>query len=485
MRRKALVFVAVLVVAAGIIGAQWFAGRVDRAIFTLQYGSAEEQVEAMRLLAGHVDDNEAAFQAVVDWFESAAHRNPAPEVMFEASRVFARRKPEGEGFAAAVATLQVRGLFPETRTWVDDYHHSPAVTAALLRYLVTSVPSEWPGAEANLQRELRDRPKDAVTLDLALAAWRTERRPAAVVFIGTFDAAVTETRVKATAGSATRGLDEWRLLECQRGRCTSADVLHLINTARIDAAASHNAGQSHRRLEAQQAALGSLGRPAVPALLALYDDRSPELSSFAVATLVEMNEPTILGRLAVEIEKQGRPALNAIGALQTTSPHCHGANRLLLEALSSKSEEISNVALESLRRRLAAQDLVDGVLGYVADRERFSQREVMAYENAIKSAGPNAGSYVADAMTRMLDTAGDPRDLVWIQKVLALHVLRDVGTGEALPLLARLRRDPGGYVWVTTTVTDDGRRDESHREVPFRQASDEAAKAITSRSGNS
>jgi hypothetical protein len=125
------------------------------------------------------------------------------------------------------------------------------------------------------------------------------------------------------------------------------------------------------------------------------------------------------------------------------------------------------------------------VLGYVADRERFSQREVMAYEDAIKSAGPKAGSYVADTMTRMLTAAGDPRDLVWIQKVLALHVLRDVGANDALPLLARLRRDPGGYVWITTTTTSDGRTSESHRDVPFRQASQDAIDAINQRGPNS
>ena len=496
--RKAIVFVAALLLAAAGMGLWRLAGRFDRASFALRYGSGQEQIEAMRLLADHADNPEA-LQAVVDWFKSEAHGDPAPELMAEASRAFAERKPTDDGFLAAVAALQVRGLFPETRTWVDDYEHAPAITAALLDYLVTSIPSEWQGADANLQRELSARPKDAVTLDLAIDAWRQGRLPATVKFIETFELALTEARVKASASTPAQGLDEWRLFGCQCGRCSSADVAHIINSARSDSAAvptrlirANDAGfrglpskaSSLERLDAQRTALVSLGGRAVPALVALYDDPSSVMSSFAVATLAEIDESAVVSRLAPEIRKVGAPALKAIDALQATPHDSHGANRLLMEALSSKAMEISDAALGALRRRLNEQELVDGVLGYVADRDRFSQREVMAYEDAIKSAGPQAGTYVADTMTRMLDAAGDPRGLVWIQKVLALHVLRDVGTTDALPLLGRLRRDPGGYVWVTTT-TKDGRTSESHRDVPFRQASEDAIEAINQRSPDS
>jgi hypothetical protein len=495
--RKSIVFVAVLLVAAGGTGLWWLAGRVDRASFALLYGSEQERVEAMRLLADHADNPEA-FQIVVDWFKSEAHGNPVPELMAEASRAFAGRKPTDDGFPAAVAAFQVRGLFPETRTWVDDYEHAPAITAALLAHLVTSIPSGWQGADANLQRELSARPKDAVTLDLAIAVWRQGRLPATVKFIETFDTALTEARVKASASTPAQGLDEWRLLACQYGRCRSADVGHIINSARADSAtvptqlrrafdASFrlpSPSSSLERLDAQRTALVSLGGPAVPALVALYDDPSSVMSSFAVATLAEIDESAFVSRLAPEVRKVGAPALKAIDALQATPHDSHGANHLLMEALSSKAMEISDAALGALRRRLSEQELVDGVLGYVADRDRFSQREVMAYEDAIKSAGPKAGTYVADTMTRMLDEAGDPRGVVWIQKVLALHVLRDVGTQDALSVLGRLRRDPGGYVWVTTTTTD-GRTSESHRDVPFRQASDEAIEAINHRGPNS
>jgi hypothetical protein len=496
MRKKVILAVAVLLVAAGI---WWLAGRVDRAIIALRYGSEQEQLEAMRLLAGKADDIEA-FQAVVEWFESAAYRNPSPEIMAEASRAFAGRKPADDGFPAAVVALQVRGLFPETRTWVDDYEQSPAITGALLRYLVTSTPSEWPGVDATLQRELRARPRNPVTLDLAIAAWRQGRLPATVRFIETFDVALTEARVKAAASTPTQGQAEWRLLQCQCGRCTRADVPYIINAARSDAASvpidrsrepygasgvsTSRPASSNGRLEAQRAVLVSLGDAAAPALVALYDEPSSTLYSFAVATLAEIDAPALVTRLAPEIRNEGTAALKAVDALQATPADSTVANRLLLEALSSKSEEVSDVALGALRRRLNEQELVDGVLGYVADRDQFTQREVLAYENAIKSAGPKAGDYVADTMTRMLDAAGEPRDLVWIQKVLALHVLRDVGTNGALPLLGRLRRDPGGYVWITTTTTG-GETTKSHREVPFRQASDDAIKAITQRFPNS
>jgi hypothetical protein len=421
--------------------------------------------------------------------------------MAEAARAFAERRPTDDGFPAAVATFQIRGLFPETRSWVADYEHAPAITAALLDYLVTSKPSGWEGADTNLQRELSARPKDAVTLDLAIAAWRQGRVPATVRFIETFDVALTEGRVKASASTPAQGLDEWRLLACQCGRCRSADVAHIINSARADSAAVSikwndaldaalrrlptRPSFSLERLHAQRTALVSLGGRAVPGLVELYDDPSSVMSSFAVATLAEIDERAFVARLAPEIGKGGPPALKAIDALQATPRDSHGANRLLMEALSSRAMDVSGVALDALRRRLNEQELVDGVLGYVADRERFSQREVMAYEDAIKSAGPKAGSYVADTMTRMLTAAGDPRDLVWIQKVLALHVLRDVGANDALPLLARLRRDPGGYVWITTTTTSDGRTSESHRDVPFRQASQDAIDAINQRGPNS
>jgi hypothetical protein len=431
----------------------------------------------MRLLADHADNPEA-FQAVIDWLTSAAHGNPAPELIAEASRAFAGRKPTDVRFPAAVAAFQVRGLFPETRTWVDDYEHAPAITAALLDYLVIPPPSEWPEADVNLQRELRARPKDAATLDLAIAAWRQGRQPATVRFIETFDVALTEARVKASARTPAQGLDEWRLLACQFGQCRSADVEHIINSARADLAAV--ATPSMRELDAQRTALVALGGPAVPALVALYDDPSSVMSSFAVATLAEIDERALVSRLAPEIRAADPRALKAVAALQATPHDSRGANRLLMEALSSRSKEVSDPALNALRRRLSEQELVDGVLGYVADRDRFSQREVMAYEDAIKSAGPKAGTYVADTMTRMLDAAGDPRGVVWIQKVLALHVLRDVGTQDALSVLGRLRRDPGGYVWVTTTTTD-GRTSESHRDVPFRQASEDAIEAINQR----
>jgi hypothetical protein len=491
MRKKTILLVGVLVVAAGI---WWLAGRVDRAIFALRYGSEQEQLEAMRLLARKADDVEA-FQAIVEWFESAAYSNPAPEIMAEASRAFAGREPTDEGFPAAVVALQLRGLFPETRTWVRDYAHAPAITGALLRYLVTSPPPDWPGADANLHRELRARPKNSVTLDLAIAAWRQGRLPATVRFIGSFDAELTEARVKGAASTPAQGEDEWRLLQCQCGRCARTDVPHIINSARADVAvtpidrsretdgpsgSTSRAAASNGRLEAHRAALVSLGAAAVPALLALYDDPSAALYSFAVATLVEIDEPALVWRLAPEIQRSGAAAMKAVDALEATPADSVAANRLLLEALSSRSEDVSGVALGALRRRLDEQELVDGVLGYVADRDQFTQREVLAYENAIKSAGPKAGDYVADTMTRTLDAAGDPRDLVWIQKVLALHVLRDVGTHGAFPLLDRLRRDPGGYVWITTT-TIDGHTTKSHREVPFRQASDDAIRAITQR----
>lgn len=329
-------------------------------------------------------------------------------MMAEASRAFAERRPADDSFATAVVALQMRGLFPEVRTWVDDYQHAPAVTQALLKYLVTPPPREWPGSQANLQRELRARPRDQTTLDLAIAAWRQGRQPATVNFLHTFDLGLIEATLKVGPISPAQAVSEWRLFACQSGQCTVADVPHLINSARSDAASSRDSYRGPGRLDAHRAALVSLGGPAVPALIALYDDASSALSTLAAAALAEIDEPALVSLLASEIQKAGAPALKALGALHATPAESLGPNRLLMEALSSTDSQISDVALTGLRQRLTEQDLVD-VLGYVADRDRFTVREVVAYEGALKSAGANAGDYVAETMNRMLDAAGDPR----------------------------------------------------------------------------
>jgi hypothetical protein len=502
MRKKLTPFVALLVAGAVAAGLWWSGARIDRAIGRVLYGSDEERLESMGLLARHVDNDEA-FGAITQWFETVVYGDPSAAIMAEAAKAFSKRKPAASGFSSAVATLQVRGLYPEARAWVDDYAQSAAITEALLQHLGTLQRGSWPGAEENLKRELAARPKTSVTLDLALAHWRKLRLVETARFVDTFNRAAIESRVKAAAATAAEGEAEWRLLDCQLRPCTGADVAHILNSARAEAlgsnsnsggASGHAYGMAAENdsllptrpepLHAHKRALLSIGRAAVPGLLTLYADDSRTLWWFAASALVLLDEHALLSRLERDIAQNEDSALKALTALDATPADSERANRLFLEALSSKTADISARALDSLRTRLSDQELVDGVLGYVADRDRFSQGEVLAYENAIKRTGPKAGDYVGNTMTWMLDAAGDPRRVVWIQKVIAIHVLRDVGTPSEVAVLNRLRRDPGGYIWITTTITD-GRRQESHRDVPFQVASDEAIEAITRRSGDS
>lgn len=514
--RRAFALVGILCVATLLLAGWWrVATRVERATWALDFGEIDEQRNGLSVLVDNVDNDEA-FLAIVDWVIRHAHGDLSPEMVPEISRGFARRMPPIDvraGFVDAVTLLQIRGRHPETRRWIHDYKNEPAVTSALFSHLEKLTQPEyqqWPGAQDRLARELAARPRTAVSVDLALQRWLTTRAPEVLAFLQTFEPSLVKSRVRAAAATPDDGEDEYRLMACQVERCSGADVPPIIRAARSEAtrllsgsAADQSANGEEDSLEvladgpekawrrvsdigarlgAHRRALVSIGEAAAGTVLSLYYEPSRAMWSFAVLTLAELDRPTLVSQLQADLKRDTRSAAKAVLSLQALPEGERLAHDPLLDALSSRDSRIAGFALASVRQRLKGQALVDGLLLHVADREEFSEDDVALYETALKESGPKAGADVARTMNRLLDSAGGPEHLPWIQKAIAIDVLRDVGTAAELPVLARLRKDPGSYVTIKSEVDPETEKTkEVEREVSFTDASDAAAAAIRRR----
>ena len=111
-------------------------------------------------------------------------------------------------------------------------------------------------------------------------------------------------------------------------------------------------------------------------------------------------------------------------------------------------------------------------------------REVAVYEDTLKEFGVPASTAITRNLEKLLVQAGgDPADVFWIHKVIALRCLAHVGDASARVTIARFATDPGSYVHVDKRTDSRTKKVLETKEttVPFRELCEKALAGIADR----
>ena len=131
------------------------------------------------------------------------------------------------------------------------------------------------------------------------------------------------------------------------------------------------------------------------------------------------------------------------------------ASPVLFRALTAYSARVNQAAAKCLVRRLEPNDYADQFFAYLATRSRYSMKEIDMYSSSLADHCKHQPDTVAAALQSQLDKAhNDPRQVSWVKKVIAIDVLRDIGTKAEIPVLKRLVSDTSSFVLTTTTWGD-------------------------------
>jgi hypothetical protein len=532
-------FVIALLAGAGG-GGWWYATRLPRALaqagaaFTKGGGPVSDDEPAIELVLAHAGDPRVTdlFVRVVE----ADQYGPDDRLVTAVKTAFDAHPPEmTDELRRAIVLCHVRQYdkapTPCGPAWLPGWDRDPKVSALLEEVLgeIRKDRGQWPtAASAVIARTLAARPP-VQTVEQALALCAGYGIDGEAVFVdlakrldrSVLDQALT----RAAADPDERVRDDARALACELGLGQPDDVASVLRVAARSAEdylTRFNAYDSTKRapdddgrclsvveggpaaqwqaftyvsnlLEGPRRALVALGPKATPALVELLET-SPSRWRWTLAAraLAEGDPPAFFawverqfltfGRAAEADDAASERVARALVAVSHLPPGDPRADGCCLRAFSSVEGKVRLFALAGIEERIPAERRCDAVFDYLARREEFDVPEVQCYQDMLVKIGEDLPAHVVATLERLLAAAqGDPEQVRWIQKVLALRLLAKVGDRRALPILAKYRADTGGYQWITETTVEGKPPERTTQEIPFAQAVAETVAAIEER----
>lgn len=479
------------------------------------------------------DDSPTVVEGFARWLERHADDPSRDRIVFEAAaKSFKKRKPEQTDAFVRAAALTFPGD-QEAAGWVTNWD-DPKVTAMLEDQLVRfgerkRVLLTYGTMQLIKELERRKVPHSPAYLDGLLRAYATNHdKKFVALFRAESDEALSAllTRAKDSPKAEVREAAVLLSSELGRSKPDAATVLATFETCAVQQRRQYGLfspmyglhfraqdllegpkkspkaiwetiSEPVRGCGPQLRALLALGKTAVPSVTPLYSSNMLMEWSLAVSVLAQHDpewmaqqvEKSILELLAAEAKKSASKELAervAKGLVALSSaPANPRVERCYLLAFAAQDWRAHYLALAGLQERLPPEPLVAAVLLFVSDKDSFNRAEIDHYKEVMTKLGPPASPALVKSLQGLLAAArGNPAEVRWVQKVIAIDALKEIGEEGALDILNRYAADPSSYQSITGLWSEKkGTERSTKRTVPFRDLCDSAIEAIKKRTG--
>lgn len=147
-----------------------------------------------------------------------------------------------------------------------------------------------------------------------------------------------------------------------------------------------------------------------------------------------------------------------------------------ITGLAMPSDSVQEACLQYLKTNLTPEQYIAAFFEYFSVRDRYWASQIDQYVRVLSTEGQDAAPYFSNALKKALSEAGgSPARVPWVHKLVAMRVLKQIGTKEELPTVHSFYPDPTGFV-----MTDSKGHSE---DIKFTVLAFETAATIQKREG--